>query len=173
MMDYRIHPTDLNLNRPVAETGVVPVPSDCVVFPGFCDVHVHFREPGFSYKETISSGTAAAARGGYTDVCTMPNLNPVPDCLSSLALQETAIQAQAFVRVHPYGAITRGEKGEALSDMAELAPRVIAFSDDGRGVQNEEMMRRAMLEAKRLDKLIVAHCEDNALLRGGYIHNGA
>lgn len=172
-MDYRIHPSDLNLNRPLAEMGVVPVPSGAVVFPGFCDVHVHFREPGFSYKETISSGTAAAARGGYTDVCTMPNLNPVPDCLSSLALQEAAIQAQASVRVHPYGAITRGEKGEALSDMVELAPRVIAFSDDGRGVQNEEMMRRAMLEAKRLDKLIVAHCEDNALLRGGYIHDGA
>ena len=172
-MDYRIHPSDLNLNRPLAEMGVVPVPSGAVVFPGFCDVHVHFREPGFSYKETISSGTAAAARGGYTDVCTMPNLNPVPDCLSSLALQEATIQAQASVRVHPYGAITRGEKGEALSDMVELAPRVIAFSDDGRGVQNEEMMRRAMLEAKRLDKLIVAHCEDNALLRGGYIHDGA
>ena len=173
MMDYRIHPTDLNLNRPVAETGVVPVPSDCVVFPGFCDVHVHFREPGFSYKETIASGTAAAARGGYTDVCTMPNLNPVPDSPEHLAVQEQLIAAQAAVRVHPYASITRGEKGEALSDMEALASRVVAFSDDGHGVQSDAMMREAMLEAKRLGKLIVAHCEDNSLLRGGYIHDGA
>ena len=173
MMDFRIHPSELSQDRPIAETGVLPVPSGCVVFPGFCDVHVHFREPGFSYKETISTGTAAAARGGYTDVCTMPNLNPVPDCLEALAAQEALINAQARVRVHPYGAITKGERGEALSDLAALAPRVVAFSDDGHGVQSEDMMRRAMLEAKRLGKLIVAHCEDNSLLRGGYIHDGA
>jgi len=173
MMDYRIHPSDLNQNRPLPKMGVLPVPSGSVVFPGFCDVHVHFREPGFSYKETISSGTAAAARGGYTDVCTMPNLNPVPDSLASLSVQEELIAAQARVRVHPYGAITQGERGETTSDLAALAPHVVAFSDDGHGVQNDDMMRRAMLEAKRLGKLIVAHCEDNSLLRGGYIHDGA
>ena len=172
MMDYRIHPSDLSLNRPIVETGVLPVPSGSVVFPGFCDVHVHFREPGFSYKETIASGTAAAARGGYTDVCTMPNLNPVPDSLASLVVQEELIASQARIRVHPYGAITKGERGEALSDMEAMATRVVAFSDDGRGVQSDSVMRQAMLEAKRLGKLIVAHCEDNSLLRGGYIHAG-
>ncbi|MBQ1411135.1 MAG: dihydroorotase [Oscillospiraceae bacterium] len=173
MVDSCFHPVKLNSIRPLEELGVVPVPSGCVVFPGFCDVHVHFREPGFSYKETIASGTAAAARGGYTDVCPMPNLNPVPDCPSSLAVQQELIAAQACVRVHPYGSITKGERGEALSDLNGLASLVVAFSDDGRGVQNDEMMRRAMLEAKRLGKLIVAHCEDNSLLRGGYIHDGA
>lgn len=173
MMDYRFCFHDKNTIRPIAETGVVPVPSGCVVFPGFCDVHVHFREPGFSYKETISSGTAAAARGGYTDVCTMPNLNPVPDSLASLAVQEKLISDGACIRVHPYGAITKGERGEALSDMAELASRVVAFSDDGHGVQSDAKMREAMQEAKRLGKLIVAHCEDNSLLRGGYIHDGS
>ena len=173
MMDYRFCFHDKNTIRPIAETGIVPVPSGCVVFPGFCDVHVHFREPGFSYKETISSGTAAAARGGYTDVCTMPNLNPVPDSLASLAVQEKLISDGACIRVHPYGAITKGERGEALSDMAELASRVVAFSDDGHGVQSDAKMREAMQEAKRLGKLIVAHCEDNSLLRGGYIHDGS
>ncbi len=172
MMDSMFHLSKTNSIRPIAETGVLPVPSGCVVFPGFCDVHVHFREPGFSYKETIASGTAAAARGGYTDVCTMPNLNPVPDSLASLAVQEELIASQARVRVHPYGAITKGERGEALSDMEAMASRVVAFSDDGRGVQSDSMMRQAMLEAKRLGKLIVAHCEDNSLLRGGYIHDG-
>ena len=173
MMDSRFHPHNTDTILPVAETGVVPVPSGCVLFPGFCDVHVHFREPGFSYKETIASGTAAAARGGYTDVCTMPNLNPVPDCPAHLAVQETLIAEQASVRVHPYAAITRGERGESLADMGALASRVVAFSDDGHGVQSDAMMREAMLEAKRLGKLIVAHCEDNSLLRGGYIHDGA
>ena len=142
------------------------------VFPGFCDVHVHFREPGFSYKETIGSGCAASARGGYTAVCTMPNLNPVPDSAEHLARQQELIEQQATIHVYPYGAITVGQKGEALSALDEMADGVIAFSDDGRGVQSREMMRRAMLEAKRLGKLIVAHCEDNALLHGGYIHDG-
>ena len=173
MMDYCFHPENLNKIIPVADTGVVPVPSGFVLFPGFCDVHVHFREPGFSYKETISSGTAAAARGGYTDLCTMPNLNPVPDSTDHLAVQEKLIASQACVRVHPYGSITKDEKGEALSDLSALASRVVAFSDDGRGIQSEEIMRQAMLEAKRLGKLIVAHCEDNKLLRGGYIHDGS
>ena len=142
------------------------------VFPGFCDVHVHFREPGFSYKETMVSGSAAAARGGYTDVCTMPNLNPVPDSVAHLREQLTLIP-QDGIRIHPYGSITVGQRGETLADLAGMAPDCIAFSDDGRGVQDEAMMRQAMIEAKRLGKMIVAHCEDNSLLHGGYIHDGA
>ena len=142
------------------------------VFPGFVDVHVHLREPGFSYKETIRSGTLAAARGGYAHVCAMPNLNPVPDSLEALNVQREIIGRDALVHVHPYGAITRGEKGEALADMEAMAPYVAGFSDDGRGVQSGDMMRTAMLEAKRLGKIIAAHCEDNSLLRGGYIHDG-
>ena len=143
------------------------------VFPGFCDVHVHFREPGFSYKETISTGSAAAARGGYTAVCTMPNLNPVPDCAAALRQQLELIEDHACIHVYPYGAITRGQQGEVLADLADMAPDAVGFSDDGRGVQSEDLMRLAMLQAKALGKIIVAHCEDNALLRGGYIHDGA
>ncbi|MDD6966600.1 MAG: dihydroorotase [Firmicutes bacterium] len=142
------------------------------VFPGFCDVHVHFREPGFSYKETIASGSRAAARGGYTDVCTMPNLNPVPDSAEHLRRQQELIGRDACIHVHPYGAITVGQKGEQLADLAAMAGSCIAFSDDGRGVQSDELMRRAMEEAKRLGKMIVAHCEVNELLKGGYIHDG-
>ena len=143
------------------------------IFPGFCDVHVHFREPGFSYKETILSGSRAAAHGGYTAVCTMPNLNPVPDSPEHLQPQLDAIRKDACIAVYPYAAITKGEQGRVLSDMAALAPKVIAFSDDGRGVQDPGMMEEAMVQAKALGKLIVAHCEDNSLLRGGYIHDGA
>ncbi len=142
------------------------------VFPGFCDVHVHFREPGFSYKETIATGSLASARGGYTAVCTMPNLNPVPDSEENLAIQRRLIEETACIHVYPYGAITIGEKGEVLADLEAMAPHVPGFSDDGRGVQSEDMMRSAMLRAKALGKLIVAHCEDNSLLRGGYIHDG-
>ena len=142
------------------------------VFPGFCDVHVHFREPGFSYKETIATGSRAAARGGYTTVCAMPNLNPVPDSPETLRPQLDIIEQDAAIRVLPYGAITVGEKGEELADLEGMAPFVCAFSDDGKGVQSEEMMREAMLRAKALGKLIAAHCEDNSLLRGGYIHDG-
>ncbi|MCQ2449606.1 MAG: dihydroorotase [Clostridia bacterium] len=142
------------------------------VFPGFCDVHVHFREPGFSYKETILSGSLAAAHGGYTAVCTMPNLNPVPDSADHLAAQQQLIDRDAVISVYPYGAITVGQQGEKLSDMSALAEKVIAFSDDGKGVQNEEIMRQAMISAKKLGKTIVAHCEDNSLLHGGYIHDG-
>lgn len=146
--------------------------SEYVIFPGFCDVHVHFREPGFSYKETIASGSAAAAHGGYTAVCTMPNLSPVPDCTEHLKAQLDAIDKSAVIEVIPYGAITVGEKGEELSDMESMADNVCAFSDDGRGVQNDGMMREAMAKAKRLGKIIAAHCEDNSLLFGGYIHDG-
>ena len=143
------------------------------LLPGLVDVHVHLREPGFLYKETIRSGTAAAAHGGYTAVCAMPNLDPVPDSPEHLRPQLEAIRRDACVQVLPYGSITKGEKGEALAELEALAPQVVAFSDDGRGVQSDEMMRAAMLRAKALGKLIVAHCEDNSLLRGGYIHDGA
>jgi len=143
-----------------------------VVFPGFADVHVHLREPGFSYKETVTSGTMAAAHGGYTDVCSMPNLNPVPDSAEHLGTQLSLIRDGAAVRVHPYGAITVGEMGKELADLAGMADSVCAFSDDGRGVQNDDMMRAAMTEAKKLDKIVAAHCEVNDLLFGGYIHDG-
>ena len=143
-----------------------------VLFPGFCDVHVHLREPGFSYKETIATGTKAAARGGYTAVCTMPNLNPVPDDAETLKIQQDIIASDAVINVYPYGAITKGERGEELADLQGIADGTIAFSDDGRGVQSAEMMKDAMVVAKELGKLIVAHCEDNELLHGGYIHDG-
>ena len=142
------------------------------VFPGFCDVHVHFREPGFSYKETVKSGSMAAAHGGYTAVCTMPNLNPVPDSAEHIDEQLAIIESDATVHIYPYASITVGQNGKELSDMDALAKKAIAFSDDGRGVQNDEMMRSAMKRAKELDKIIVAHCEVNELLRGGYIHDG-
>ncbi len=142
------------------------------IFPGFCDVHVHFREPGFSYKETIESGSKAAARGGYTAVCTMPNLNPVPDSVEHLQMQIDMIAEQACIHVCPYGAITVGQKGECLADLEGMASNAIAFSDDGRGVQADAVMEEAMITAKGLGKLVVAHCEVNELLRGGYIHDG-
>ena len=141
--------------------------------PGFTDVHVHLREPGFSYKETIASGTRAAARGGYTRVCAMPNLRPVPDSPEHLRAQLDIIARDAVIDVRPYGAITVDEAGEVLSDMDALAGNVCAFSDDGRGVQDDAMMRRAMRKAKSLGRLVAAHCEDNRLLRGGCIHDGA
>lgn len=143
-----------------------------VLFPGFVDVHVHLREPGFSYKETIRTGTLAAAHGGFAHVAAMPNLNPVPDCAAALAVQRAIIEKDALVHVHPYGAISVGEKGERLADLEGLAPGVIAFSDDGRGVQSESLMREAMMQCRRLGKILAAHCEDNSLLHGGYIHDG-
>ncbi len=146
--------------------------SDCYIFPGFADVHVHLREPGFSYKETIKTGTLASAHGGYTAVCSMPNLNPVPDSAENLSEQLRIIEKDACINVYPYGAITVGQKGEMLSDMEAMADNVIAFSDDGRGVQSDEMMEEAMRRAKALGKMIVAHCEVNDLLKGGYIHDG-
>ena len=157
----------------LADGGLSPVISKkYIIVPGLCDVHVHFREPGFSYKETIASGSAAAAHGGYTAVCTMPNLDPVPDSAEHLQVQLDAIKRGAAIRVLPYGAITVGEKGEKLADMEAMSDKVCAFSDDGKGVQNDEMMREAMAKAKRLGKIIAAHCEDNSLLFGGYIHYG-
>lgn len=144
-----------------------------VLFPGFVDVHVHLREPGFSYKETIRTGTLAAAHGGFAHVAAMPNLDPVPDCAAALAVRRAIIEKDALVHVHPYGAISVGEKGERLADLEGLAPGVIAFSDDGRGVQSESLMREAMMQCRRLGKILAAHCEDNSLLHGGYIHDGA
>ena len=143
-----------------------------VIIPGLCDVHVHLREPGFSYKETIATGTAAAARGGYTAVCSMPNLDPCPDSKENLAVQLDVIKRDAKIKVLPYATITKGQAGAELSDMEDMATDAVAFSDDGRGVQSEELMLLAMERAKSLGKMIVAHCEDNALLRGGYIHDG-
>ncbi len=146
--------------------------SDKYIIPGFVDVHVHLREPGFSYKETIKSGTLASAHGGYTAVCSMPNLNPVPDSDENLKQQLDIIDRDALISVYPYGSITVGQMGEELSDMDAIAENVIAFSDDGRGVQSDELMKKAMLKAKSLGKIIVAHCEVNDLLKGGYIHDG-
>ncbi len=157
----------------LSDCGFAPsFPENYIIVPGLCDVHVHFREPGFSYKETIRSGSLAAKAGGYTTVCTMPNLNPVPDSLEKLKVQLDIIERDAAVRVIPYGAITKGELGKELSDMEEMSPYVCAFSDDGHGVQDDGMMEEAMLRAKSLGKLIAAHCEDNSLLHGGYIHDG-
>ena len=157
---------------PQEEPSVVAVPN-CLIVPGFVDVHVHLREPGFSYKETIFSGTSAAAAGGYTAVCAMPNLSPVPDSLEHLQVQLDLIQKNARVQVYPYGAITRGERGEQLADLRALAPHVAGFSDDGRGVQSAERMRSAMELARELDSPIVAHCEDESLLQKGWaVHDG-
>lgn len=142
------------------------------IFPGFTDVHVHLREPGFLRKETIETGSMAAAAGGYTSVCAMPNLDPVPDSAENIKKEEEIIEKTAVVHVYPYGAITVGEKGEKLADLEGMAPYAFAFSDDGHGVQNDDMMRKAMTEAKRLGKVIAAHCEVNELLNGGYIHDG-
>lgn len=157
--------------RLLREAGV-SLSSTHTILPGFCDVHVHFREPGFSYKETIATGTAAAAHGGYTAVCTMPNLDPVADSIDHLKAQQDIIDRDACINVYPYAAITVEQKGEKLADLEGMAGKCIAFSDDGHGVQSDDMMREAMLTAKSLGKIITAHCEVNSLLRGGYIHDG-
>ena len=150
----------------------LPSSNSYIALLGFCDVHVHFREPGFSYKGTVKAGSLASAKGGYTAVCTMPNLNPVPDTKEHIEEEIRIIERDAVIDVYPYASITKEQKGETLSDMDELSSLSIAFSDDGRGVQNASLMEEAMLKAKALGKIIVAHCEDNSLLRGGYIHDG-
>lgn len=164
----------VSVSRSLPKEGfsVIELHNRCLV-PGFVDVHVHLREPGFSYKETVFSGTAAAAAGGYTAVCAMPNLNPVPDSLERLQAQLDIIRRDAKVRVYPYGAITRDERGESLADLSTLAPHVPGFSDDGRGVQSESVMRRAMALAKELNRPIAAHCEDESVLQKGWaVHDG-
>ncbi len=161
-----------SIDRAKAALPSVFASPEYTIFPGFCDVHVHFREPGFSYKETIRTGSMAAAHGGYTAVCTMPNLKPVPDSVEHLREQLDLIERDAVIHVYPYASITKMEAGIDLVDFASLAPDAIAFSDDGRGVQDEEMMRAAMTAAKKEGKIIAAHCEVNDLLYGGYIHDG-
>ena len=168
-----VKPLGMASFSPRFDLSLLPDTGFFTVFPGFCDVHVHFREPGFSYKETIRSGSLAAARGGYTAVCAMPNLDPVPDSREHLAQELAIIRRDALVRVCPYGALTVGEKGRDLADLQAMADEVVAFSDDGKGVQSESMMRAAMEAAKRLGKVLAAHCEDESLLHGGYIHDGA
>ena len=178
----RFVPSDVEVSGGVVarvEPGIVPengVPvfnfNNCRIVPGLVDVHVHLREPGFSYKETMATGTAAAARGGYTAVCAMPNLNPVPDSAEHLAAELEAIRRGALIGVYPYGALTVGERGEAMSDIASLAASVAAFSDDGRGVQSEGMMRECMRAVAKTGKILAAHCEVDSLLNGGYIHDG-
>lgn len=156
---------------PFADTQVIDA-EGLFIFPGFADVHVHLREPGFFYKESIKTGTLAAAKGGFTLVCSMPNLNPVPDSEENIKVQQDIIDKDAVIKVLPYASITKGEKGESLVDFDSLKDKCFAFSDDGKGVQNEKMMKEAMEKAKKLGKAIVAHCEDESLLFGGYIHKG-
>ena len=180
--DGRFVPSDVEVDGGIisrVEPGIVPAQGipvfnfdNCRIVPGLVDVHVHLREPGFSYKETMATGTAAAARGGYTAVCAMPNLDPVPDSAEHLAAELEAIRRGASVAVYPYGALTVGERGEEMADIAALAGSVAAFSDDGRGVQSEDMMRECMRAVAGTGKILAAHCEVNALLNGGYIHDG-
>ena len=172
LMDGMLHFFDSNADT-VSVSSDGKAVSNCLILPGFCDAHVHLREPGFSYKETIRSGTASAARGGFTAVCSMPNLNPVPDSRAHLDEQRDLILRDACIAVYPYGSLTVGQKGEEIADLDGMAPLVPGFSDDGKGIQGEEMMRELMVRAKRLGKIVVAHCEDNALLFGGYVHDGA
>ena len=175
-LDIAVHDGHIVSLSPFIEKGGFDAVVDfnnLFIVPGFFDVHVHLRQPGFCYKETVLTGTRAAARGGYTGVCAMPNLNPAPDCIETLAESLSVIERDAQIEVIPYGTITRGEKGERLSDMAALSPYVCGFTDDGRGVQSEELMREAMRAAKAAGKPIVAHCEDNSLLKkGGCVHDG-
>lgn len=180
--DGRFVPSDVEVDGGIVsrvEPGIVPAQGipvfnfdNCRIVPGLVDVHVHLREPGFSYKETMATGTAAAARGGYTAVCAMPNLDPVPDSAEHLAAELDAIRRGASVAVYPYGALTVGERGEEMADIAALAGSVAAFSDDGRGVQSADMMRECMRAVAGTGKILAAHCEVNALLNGGYIHDG-
>lgn len=155
----------------LSESSVIDL-NNCIVLPGLIDVHVHLREPGFLYKEDIRSGTRAAAHGGYTTVFAMPNLNPIPDSAKNLETELDAIKQKALIEVLPYGAITVGENGKELSALEDMAEHVPAFSDDGRGVEDEDIMLEAMRRAKKLGKIIAAHCEDKKLAGGGYIHNG-
>ncbi len=171
--EFKTKDFTVNTDQPsLIQGGTISDFSKVHIFPGFCDVHVHLREPGFSYKETIKSGTTACAKGGYTAVCSMPNLNPVPDSKDNINMQLDIIKKDAVINVYPYASITKGQLGKELSDMEYMKDLCIAFSDDGRGVQSDDMMEQAMLKAKSLGKMIVAHCEVNDLLFGGYIHDG-
>ena len=164
--------TNISANIEANGFDVVYDLNNMYLLPGLIDVHTHLREPGFIYKETIATGSYAGAKGGYTSICAMPNLNPTPDSMEHLQIELDAIKKDAKIHVYPYGTITVGEKGEELADLKGIADKVIAFSDDGHGVQKEGMMLEAMKQAKELGKMIVAHCEENSLLNGGYIHDG-
>lgn len=164
--------TNISSNIEAVGFDVVYNLNNMYLLPGLIDVHTHLREPGFIYKETIATGSMAGARGGYTSICAMPNLNPTPDSMKNLQVELDAIKKDAKINVYPYGTITKREKGQVLADLEDISNYVIAFSDDGQGVQSEEMMLTAMIKAKKLNKMIVAHCEDNSLLNGGYIHDG-
>ena len=164
--------TNISANIEANGFDVVYDLNNMYLLPGLIDVHTHLREPGFIYKETIATGSYAGAKGGYTSICAMPNLNPTPDCMENLQIELDAIEKDAKIHVYPYGTITVGEKGEELADLKGIANDVIAFSDDGHGVQKEGMMLEAMKQSKELGKMIVAHCEENSLLNGGYIHDG-
>lgn len=164
--------TNISSNIEAVGFDVVYNLNNMYLLPGLIDVHTHLREPGFIYKETIATGSMAGARGGYTSICAMPNLNPTPDSMKNLQVELDAIKKDAKINVYPYGTITKGEKGQVLADLEDISNYVIAFSDDGQGVQSEEMMLTAMIKAKKLNKMIVAHCEDNSLLNRGYIHDG-
>lgn len=149
--------------------------TDYLILPGFADVHVHLREPGFSYKETIKTGSEAASAGGYTDVCCMPNLSPAPDNESNLKMLSDIIEKDALIRVHPYATITENRAGENISQLleAKTAPAgVCAYSDDGSGIQTKELMLKAMQKAKEQNMIIAAHCEEMSLVNSGYIHDG-
>lgn len=163
------------LSTSISENGVDKVffAQDKYLIPGFVDVHVHLRQPGFSYKETIKTGTQAAAAGGYTAVCSMPNVDPVPDCIEGIKAQTDIIEKDAVIDVYPFASITKGRKGcGELVDFDELKDIAIGFSDDGTGVQDGEDMKNAMMQCAKLGKIISAHCEVNSLLNGGYIHDG-
>ena len=164
--------TNISSFIPEMENDLVFDLNNYYILPGLIDVHTHLREPGFIYKETIYTGSMAGAKGGYTSICAMPNLKPVPDCMENLNEEINLINKTANINVYPYGAITKGELGEELSDLDEMSNQVVAFSDDGKGIQNEEMMLAAMKKAKKLNKIIAAHCEVNSLLNNGYIHDG-
>jgi dihydroorotase len=170
--DYFLNISDPSPSFSQFQGGIVSNFNNCFILPAFCDVHVHLREPGFSYKETILSGSIASARGGYTDICSMPNLKPVPDSVENIKVEQDIIDRDAVIRVHPYASITVNQEGKVLSDFDSLSDKCFAFSDDGRGVQSAELMEEAMKKAKALNKIIVAHCEDNSLLNAGYIHDG-
>ena len=168
----RIHSLGISISSNGADR-VFDFKNKCLLIPGFVDVHVHLREPGFSYKETIKSGTAAAARAGYNAVCPMPNLNPVPDSVGNLKTELDIIKKDAVIDVLPFASITKGRKGcGECVDFAALKDYVVGFSDDGCGVQSDDVMKQAMQKCAEINAVISAHCEVNELLRGGYIHDG-
>ncbi|MDE5985174.1 MAG: dihydroorotase [Eubacterium sp.] len=172
IMDGKIHSLGISILSDNVDR-VIDAQDKYFLIPGFVDVHTHLREPGFSYKETIKTGSKAGARAGYTTLCTMPNLNPAPDCALNLKAQTDIIEKDAVIDVLPFGTITKERKGVGeIIDFDSIADRVVGFSDDGTGVQTEELMRQAMTECAKLGKIISAHCEVNELLKGGYIHDG-